>query len=164
MQLPWFHDGFLFAKTRAPWALLILLLGLRPESFAALGGDVTSVQADQAHFRATLRSTRGEAYSMQELRSPDGTVIHEYVSPAGKVFGVAWQGPWLPDMSQLLGTYFEQYQQAMQSMGSGRMGRRPIRIELPGLVVQLSGHARSFSGQAYVPDMLPQGIAAGDIR
>ena len=164
MQFPRFKDAFVFANRRVPWAVLIVVVCLRLQSFAALGGDASSVQADQAHFQASLRSTRGQAYSMQELHSPAGTVIREYVSPAGRVFGVAWQGPWLPDMNQLLGNYFEQYRQAVLSSGGGRIGRRPFRIELPGLVVQLSGHSRSFSGQAYVPDMLPQGMGAGDIQ
>jgi hypothetical protein len=67
-------------------------------------------------------------------------------------------------MRQLLGNYYEQYVQAKESQGSDRVGRRPIRVELPGLVVHVSGHLRSFEGQAYVPAMLPQGIKAEEIR
>lgn len=145
------------------FALLALLMAVPGHLFAALGGDAVSVQADQAHLQASLRTIPGEAYTVHELHAPTGVVVREYVS-SGKVFGVAWEGPWPPDMHQLLGAYFDQYGQAMQSAGGGRMGRRPIQIELPGLVVHLAGHPRSFTGQAYVPGMLPQGVAAGEIR
>lgn len=140
------------------------MMTLPGDLFAVLGGDAGSVQADQAHLQASLRSTGKEAYTVQELHAPTGTVVREYVSPGGSVFGVAWEGPWPPDMHQLLGAYFDQYARAMQSASGSRMGRRPVHIELPGLVVQVAGHARSFTGQAYVPQMLPQGMTAGEIR
>jgi hypothetical protein len=90
--------------------------------------------------------------------------VREYVSADGKVFAVAWHGPWLPDMRQILGTYFEQYAQAMQAQGDGRVRRRPVMIEQPGLVVQIGGHMRAFSGRAYVPEMLPSGVRVEDIQ
>ncbi|HEY3973052.1 MAG TPA: DUF2844 domain-containing protein [Candidatus Sulfotelmatobacter sp.] len=137
--------------------------------FAALGGDAASVQADSVHMQASLRTsqaatTQGGAYTLHELHSSSGVVVREYVSSAGAVFGVAWQGPWLPDLHQLLGTYFEPYVQAMQARNAGRAGRRPVHIEIPGLVVNLSGHPRSFTGQAYIPENLPQGMKAEDVR
>jgi Protein of unknown function (DUF2844) len=134
-------------------------------AFAALGGDAASVQADQAYMHATLRTTQTQAYTLHEIQAPTGTVVREYVSPAsGQVFGVAWQGPWPPDMRQILGDYFGQYQQAMQAQATAHAGRHPVVIELPGLVLQSSGHMRSFSGRAYIPNMLPQNISAEAIR
>jgi hypothetical protein len=44
------------------------------------------------------------------------------------------------------------------------MGRKPLMIELPGLVVEQSGHARAFAGRAYVPDMLPTGVRTEEIQ
>ncbi|MGA9447392.1 MAG: DUF2844 domain-containing protein, partial [Candidatus Sulfotelmatobacter sp.] len=88
----------------------------------------------------------------------------EYVSSAGKVFAVAWQGPWPPDMRQLLGSYFEQYRQAAKAQSSVRIGRRPLMIQQPGLVVQIGGHPRSFSGRAYIPDQLPSSVSAEAIQ
>src|ERR1700722_19006066 len=55
----------------------------RPAS-GSLGGELTSIEA------------------------PDETVVDEYVSPAGTVFAVAWHGPFVPDMQQILGSYFGQ--------------------------------------------------------
>jgi hypothetical protein len=39
-----------------------------------------------------------------------------------------------------------------------------VLINEPGLTVQISGHPRSFTGRAYIPEMLPQGVPAEDIR
>ena len=106
----------------------------------------------------------GQAYMAHEIQSANGTVIREYASPSGKVFAVSWRGPWMPDMHQLLGQYFEQYSQAMQSQSGTRMRRGPLRIELPGLVVTLGGRPRSYVGRAYLPNDLPEGVRAEDLQ
>ena len=144
------------------FGVLMLLVPVR--LFAALGGDAASVQSDQVHMQANLRTTRSEAYIVHELRSATGIAVREYVSPSGTVFGVAWEGPWLPDMRQILGAYFEPYVQAMQSQRAGRPGRQPVHVELPGLVVHVEGHPRAFSGHAYIPGTLPEGMSDKEIR
>lgn len=144
--------------------LAMVFLATASPAFAALGGDISSVRADQAHMQGSLRTTQAEAYTVHEIQAVTGTVVREYVSPSGKVFAVAWQGPWRPDMRQLLATYFEPYQQALQAQSNSRAGRRPLLIQQPGLVVQSSGHMRSFAGRAYIPQMLPQGVSIEDIR
>jgi hypothetical protein len=143
-------------------ALLILTASL--PVWASLGGDVVSVQADQVHMQGSLRTTENSAYSVHEIQAPNGTVVREYVSPQGKVFGIAWQSPWPPDMRQLLGSYFDQYTHVAKSQSVSRLGRRPLMIRQPGLVVQMGGHARSFAGRAYVPDQLPSSVTAEAIR
>jgi hypothetical protein len=143
-------------------AATILMIAL--PAFAGLGQDVSSVQADQLHMQGSLRTTQSQAYTVHEIRSATGVVVREYVSASGKVFAVAWQGPWLPDMRQVLATYFEQYQQAAQTQLNSHAGRRPLLIQQPGLVVQSGGHMRSFAGRAYVPAMMPQAVSAEEIR
>lgn len=133
-------------------------------AFAGLGQDVSSVESDRAHMQGALRITQAQAYAVHEIQSPAGTVVREYVSASGKVFAVAWQGPWPPDMRQILAEYFEQYQSAARVQQSARSGRRPLMIQQPGLVVQSGGHMRSFAGRAYVPDMLPQGVDAEKLQ
>ncbi len=143
-------------------AATVLMITL--PAFAGLGEEVSSVQADQAHIQGTLRTTQKPSYTVHEIQAPTGTIVREYVSTSGKVFAVAWQGPWPPDMRQILAGYFGQYQQAAQAQTSSRAGRRPLVIEQPGLVLQSGGHMRSFSGRAYIPEMVPQGISAEEIR
>ena len=143
-------------------ALAVLILAIPTQVFAVLGGSEASVQTDQAQMHASLRSTSGASYTVHELRTPTGIVIREFAA-GGTVFAIAWQGPWPPDLSQLLGSYFDLYQQEL-SQNRNTAGRKPIHIQRPELVVSSSGHPRSFMGHAYVPGMLPQGVQPGEIR
>lgn len=136
------------------------LLGILP-AFATLGEDVSTVQADQARIHATETVTQRSAFSIHELQSASGVTVREYVSPAGKVFAVAWHGPFMPDLKQLLGSHFEEYQQALQNQVQ-RHG--PVVVQLPDLAVQLGGHMRDFVGRACLPDQLPSGVRAEEIR
>jgi hypothetical protein len=134
------------------------------EAWASLGGDTASVQADQIHLQGRRSIKSAGSYTVHEIQGTAGTVVREYVSPEGKVFGVAWQGPWMPDMRQLLGTYFDQYAHANQLEKGARIRRGPVLINEPGLVVQIGGHPRAFAGRAYVPEMLPSGVRAENIQ
>jgi len=129
---------------------------------ASLGGDLTSVQTDQAKMQGSLRTSSNNSYTIHEIQASTGVAVKEYVSAAGKVFAVTWQGSFHPDLRQLLGTYFDQFAQAEQAQRAQRHG--PVLIQQSGLVVQISGHMRSFLGKAYVPQMLPAGVRAEDIR
>ncbi|MGA8270855.1 MAG: DUF2844 domain-containing protein [Candidatus Sulfotelmatobacter sp.] len=137
-------------------------------AWAALGGDISTVQADQVHMRGSLRTTVAAAYTVHEIQGASGVVVREYVSTsgtsAGKVFAIAWQGPWPPDMRQLLGSYFDPYIQAARARSGPGMARRPLTIQQPGLVVQVGGHPRSFIGRAYIPDQLPSNVTTEEIR
>jgi hypothetical protein len=149
-----------------PGALRLCVIGVAlmliyvPAS-AELGGNVSSIQADQEHMKGTRRVTTTAAYSVHEIQAASGTMVREFVSPSGTVFGVAWNGPSTPDLQQLLGAYFGQYTQAIQNKGAAR-GRLSIHQE--GLVVEAGGHMRSLSGRAYLPQMMPQGVASGLIK
>jgi hypothetical protein len=148
-----------------PWLLRIvfLMLALPIHGHASLGGDEGSVQSDRVHMQgALLRITRSDAYTVHEMQAPSGTTVREYVSPSGTVFAVAWQGPRVPDLRQVLGTYFAQYVQSVQA--AHRRGHGPLLIQEVGLVVQQSGHPRAFVGTAYVPQLLPPGVGVEAIR
>ena len=145
---------------RGVFAILALPFPL----LASLGGDVSSVQRDQLKMEGSLRTTSADSYTVHEIQTPAGVAVKEYVSPAGKVFAVTWQGPFQPDLRQLLGPYFDQYVQAVQAQRAERRGRGPVLIQQPGLVVQVTGHMRAVQGKAYVPQMLPAGIHSEEIR
>jgi len=143
---------------------LFAILALPFPLLASLGGDTTSVQADQTKMQGSRLTTSSDSFTVHEIQASTGIAVKEYVSPAGKVFAVTWQGPAHPDLRQLLGTYFDQYSQEVQAQRSHRHGHGPLLIQLPGLVVQSAGHPRSFLGRAYVPQMLPAGVRAEDLR
>ena len=136
----------------------VLVLGLVAPASAALGGNVSSIHADQAHMKGTLKTTKAEAYTVHEIKANGGTIVKEFASPSGKVFAVTWRGPFIPNMQQLLGTYFNQFAQAAKVQRESRVGHRPLNIQQPGLVVQSGGHMRGFFGRAYAPDLVPPGI------
>jgi hypothetical protein len=142
--------------------LLLLLLVLPISAFAALGGDLSSVQADSAHLRASVRVTQAAGYAVHEMQTASGIAVREYVSPSGTVFGVAWEGPAKPDLRQVLGAYFDQFMQAAEQ--KPRNGHGPLVIELSDLVVVSAGRMRAFSGHAYLPQMFPEGVRAEAIR
>ena len=143
---------------------VLLTLGLALPASAALGGDLSSVEADRAQMKAMVKITETEGYTVHEMKTGIGTVVREYVSPEGRVFGVAWQGPFIPNMQQLLGTYFQQFSAAAKAAQASYHGRRPLSIQEPGLVVQSSGHMRAYWGRAYDPGLVPQGIKPEEIR
>lgn len=151
------------------WTLLTLSVLVaafalpRPIS-ASLGGDATSVESDRARLQASLQTTNNDRFTIHEMKSPNNVTVREFVSPAGKVFGVAWQGPTRPDLHQLLGTYFDQFIQAAQNQKSKTKSRGPLFINEPGLVVHSSGHQGYFVGQAYLPQMLPANVQAQEIQ
>src|SRR5262249_55834765 len=105
-KLPSSWWGFRFS------GILFLLLSLPLSALAELGGDVTTVKTDKVHMQGALGISQSPVYAVQEIQAAPGIVVRESVSPAGKVFAVAWQGPWPPDLRQVLGGYFDQYVQA----------------------------------------------------
>lgn len=145
-------------------ALVVLALLLPATAFAGLGDDATSISLDQVHFMGSLQITQSPSFAVHEIHAQTGSVIREYVSPSGKVFAVAWHGPWVPDMQQLLGSYLEQYMKAAQAQATSRPGRHPLQIVQPDFVFQQGGHMRSITGRAYLPQMLPAGVQAEAIQ
>ena len=62
------------------------------------------------------------------------------------------------------GTYFDEYQRAARTARATRRGRGPLLIQENTLVVQRSGHQRSFVGRAYDPQLLPNGVSAEAVQ
>jgi uncharacterized protein DUF2844 len=131
-------------------------------ALAALGGDVSSIDADRVSMKGALTAFRTvKGYEVHELTTSTGVHVREYLSN-GKVFAVSWQGPFIPDLKQMLGAYYARYSQAASAPHVG--GRRHLRIEQPGLVVESNGRMRAFYGRAWDPALLPPNFTAADIR
>lgn len=143
--------------------IVLLVISFPFHANAALGGDATSIETDRAQMNGKLQVRPANAFTVHEIAGANRALVREYISPAGVVFGVGWQGQFMPDMQQLLGAYFDQYSQAVKDQKASYVGRRPLNIQLPGLVVQMSGHMRAFSGRAYIPEQVPQGVKVEDL-
>jgi hypothetical protein len=139
---------------------LMVLCGTLP-AFATLGEDASSVTADQAHLKASVRLLPHQFYSVQEMQTPSGTTVRQFVSPAGTVFAVSWQGS-APDLQQLLGTYFDEFEAAATASASRR--GRGMHLDTGELVVDTGGHMRFVVGRAFLRSKLPAQVTSDDIR
>ncbi|WP_345944656.1 DUF2844 domain-containing protein [Variovorax sp. dw_954] len=143
--------------------LVSLLAMLSPlEAGATLGGTESSVGADQTHMHARREKKDGSGYSVHEITLPSATAVREFVSAAsGQVFAVAWQGPFMPDLKQVLGDHFDDFVESARRVphASGSLS-----VRKPELVIHSGGHMRAFSGMAYLPGQLPEGFDIEDIR
>ena len=144
-------------------ATVVVALGFSLPVKASLGGNVSSVHADSAHMSASEDMSENDNYQLHQLKLPTGTEVSEYVSSSGTVFAVSWHGPFMPDMQQLLGSYFDQYSAALSSQ-SREYGRHPLDIHQTGLVVQTGGHMRAHWGRVYVPALAPQGLSVEKLQ
>ncbi len=97
----------------------------------------------------------------QELQLPSGTVVTEYLTDTKIVFAVTWRGPALPDLHQVLGDYFANYQTAASQPA---VRRRLVRVSRPDIVIESGGKMRAFTGRAWVPALLPSGVTSADIQ
>lgn len=149
-----------FSKSRFG-VIAVALIACALPAAGELGGNIATIQADQEHMKGARQVTNMAAYSIHEIKAATGTKVREFVSPSGTVFAVAWDGPSTPDLRQLLGQYFDRFSQAIQNK---RPGRAPVSIQQSDLVVEAGGHMRSFTGRAYLPQMMPQGVEAAAIR
>ena len=130
---------------------------------------VATVNAAIAHSAASdaagmAAQSSASSYTVRSTTLPNGTVVNEYVSSDGVVFGITWRGEQIPDLPGLLGTYFPQYLQGLKAQREARGGRGPVNVQDSGLVVISEGHMRSFAGKAYLPDKLPAGVSGSDIQ
>lgn len=131
---------------------------------AALGGDAGSVASDSVAWAAQLRTTATLQYDQHEIRFA-GQTVHEYVSRAGQVFAVTWQGPLPPHMHQLLGQYFARFQSAALAAHQRSPGQhRQFQLAQPDLVIRSSGRMRAFRGIAYLPALVPSGVTVDQLQ
>ena len=145
---------------KLPCALALSALCVSAPTFAALGGDATSVEADRASMKGVLRVTPTVDYSLHEIQTSSGVVIHEYVSAEGKVFAVSWRGDGIPDLRQMLGGYYGQFAQATSAP---HYNHHHLRIETPDVVMQSDAYLRTRSGRAWVPALFPPSLSVKDI-
>lgn len=127
---------------------------------AALGQHVDSIAIDATHLSAVARASSVQAaYTVHTITLPSGTAVREYVGVNGVVFGVAWDGPTLPDLKTTLGASFDRFANSSPTRGGG-----PLAVSTSDLVVYSGGHLRAFAGHAYLPHALPAGVDAAVVR
>jgi hypothetical protein len=128
---------------------------------AALGAPYASIAGDQATLGASIKATPHAGYTVHELTLPSGTVVREFSAVNGTVFAVAWNGPSKPNLSQLLGNYFNDFVTTAQTTPGGR---NHVNLSRSDLVIQAGGHMRAFFGRAYLVGSVPAGVSSDELR
>jgi hypothetical protein len=169
------------AVVRVALALSAVIVFHAPDiAMATLGGSAQSIAADQQALGGQLRTpnqpqlstgaqelqeqapvTSNPAYTVEQISTPSGVTVNEYLSANGTVFAVSWRGPAPPDLSQLFGSYFTEYQ---TGAAAPHAQRGHLLVQTENLVVETSGHMRDLRGRAYLPALLPPGVSADEIQ
>ncbi|HBG07261.1 MAG TPA: hypothetical protein DDY22_17330 [Geobacter sp.] len=142
--------------------LTFALAGSGP-AHATLGEGSDSIAKDRKALSAVKRATTSHAkYSVQEVAS-DATVVREFLTPSGVVFAIAWKGLVPPDLTVLLGSYFDEYKEAKRQLPR-KHGQRRSRVKGDRVVVETWGHMRNLQGRAYDPALVPTGVRIDEIH
>ena len=152
-------------KARVVWIFVTLLtVALASGSaLATLGGPVDSVETDRAALSAVRHNVSpGTTYTVHEF-AYNGTTVREYVSAQGIVFAIAWNGNRSPDLATLLGSYANEYQNALQNTPH-QPGVRHSSIKSDNVVVQSWGQVHNLQGRAYAPALIPAGVTIDEIN
>jgi hypothetical protein len=140
---------------------LAAVMQLSPPARGALGDDVAAVAKDRARMQANLHIQQRGNYEVHELATPIGTTVREFVGQDSKVFAVSWSGGWRPNLRDIMGAHYDRF---IDGTRGKLRARGPVRIDLPGMVVVMGGHLRTFFGQVYLTDLLPVGVQPQDLR
>ena len=138
-------------------AVFVLFLATAP-GWATLGQPESSISLDQEILSGRDRESIHPGYKLHEITTADGALVREFVSPAGVIFGVAWQGSHMPSLQQLLGSHMADLETALQSK-TRRPGRAPLIVRTDKLVFVSGGHMRAFHGYAYIPGLVPANVS-----
>jgi len=143
--------------------LSVAIFATVQQAQATLGESVDSITLDRKALSAVRRATKvRNGYTVHEIAF-DSTVVREYVSPSGIVFGIAWNGLIHPDLTQLLGAYAGEYREALRQTPR-QPGRRRLQVKTNRVVVEKWGHMRNLQGRAYAPDLIPPGVNIDEIK
>jgi hypothetical protein len=128
----------------------LILLFIPALAFASLGEKNSS---KIKIIQGTESDVSYSNYSVVQTVSPT-LIIHEYVNSNGKIFAVTWKGNAHPDLTKVLGSYYQEYSSTVKVNGK-EMRRKAEKTETKNVVVTRSGHMRGIKGTAYLPKLLP---------
>ena len=157
---------------------LFLLIGEPSAARATLGEPATSIAADASQMNATAGANTARPlpglpaqnapasgnFSVEQLTTPDGIVVSEYVGQNGTVFAVTWRGPKPPDVATLLGTYFKQYSDAADTGSPNSLPLHASSVHASDVTVETAGHMGFMWGRAYLPAAMPAGVSPSEIK
>jgi predicted methyltransferase len=149
------------ARVASVLAFVLLPTTLTPV-MAGVGQPVQAVARDAAAMGGSVLVRAGSGnFSVQEIVAPGGGLVREYVGPSGMVFAVSWSGPTMPDLKALLASYYPRF--ALQAQASER-GSKVLAIQCSDFVLRILKLPRGLAGAAYVPQLMPSGVTAAQLK
>ena len=143
---------------------LVVASGWSTVSFATLGEKIDSVDAVAKKFGGARQAARQQPnFSIHEVTNPNLT-LREYANKEGIIFAVAWDGLNHPDLSSILGSYFEDFSQGLANQSKNRSRASHSEVSGEKITVIKWGHMRSAHGKAFIKSLLPSGVTAEDIQ
>lgn len=142
---------------KSVFAVLLMMMMEGLPAWAGLGENVASVDSDAQVLGGQHVMVAKAGYNLHQITTADGTLVKEFASPEGLVFGVSWQGHHIPNLSQLLGSYITNFR---QSQRAHVVPRRAVTVKGANFVLSSMGHMLNFRGLAYVPGLIPANLTA----
>jgi hypothetical protein len=141
-----------------------LTLGIAFSGLACAQLGTTYVTPSSSPDVMLHQASNGSTVSWLESTDANRIRIRQYVAPTGQIYAVSWDGPAMPDIRALFGTWFGRYQQGAIEAQSNAGGLHSSNIEGSDLVVQSSVRLREFTGRAWLSAALPAGVTSTDIE
>ena len=144
------------------WTIIALTLTgslfAADSAWAGLGEMKPSVTQSVAKMVARRSASLRTGYSVHDTIFPDGSQTPEFVSMGGVIFAVRWNAQHKPNMADLLGSSYMEYDSMARKMtASGRL-QRNFRHDGNDFVINSTSHLHVFSGLAYRVALMPPGL------
>lgn len=139
-----------------------ILMSLLPGfALATLGEPVSSAAKNLSSLKVSAKTTT-EKYSVREYEQ-NGNTVREYATAEGIVFAVGWNGISKPDLQALFGSYYNEYLEGLNAIPK-QYGVKSISMKTAKMVVRRGGRMRDQRGFAYVPSLVPEGVAVEGLQ
>jgi hypothetical protein len=103
-------------------------------AIAAMGTSSSSDTADAS--AAVLHQGASSAVRWQEPTDANQIRVRRYVASSGQVYALSWDGPAMPDIAALLGTWFDRYRQGASAALPNANGLHSSRVSSSDLTAE----------------------------
>ncbi len=151
----------MLVKTGAAAAMMLVMVAVAGPAHAALGEARSSVLQDRDALQGALTVRTKSQYEVHDIAMASGAMVHEYVSPNGRVFAVTWSTSQTPDLEVLLGASYDRF---VAEARNHRTGHHVLSIATPDLVMSVTKTQRSSVGRVFVPALMPSGTSRAELQ
>ena len=143
-------------------AMIVGTSGIALSAQAQLGSTLQATSDPSS--AAVVHQAQNTALQWQESVDANQIRVRQYLSAAGQVYAVSWDGPAMANVAALLGTWFDAYQASAVAAQAGTQSLHALHVERSDLVVETAVRLRDFHGRAWLPAAIPAGVTTADIQ